>query len=276
MIDLGKIKRFLSHPYAVTTAFFLFFIGVYLHFYYQSAANQVAESNQNYFDAEAATTIAARKNQFNSALEGYLKMEQTYDPRFGNGKLYYNIGNTYYQLEEYPLAVLYYYRAKHLRPFDSHVKTNLNVALSKLELPPAKENSAIAHIFFFHVLLPLPVRLQLFFMIALSAVITISINVWKPTKKIKNAAIILGAMTTFLFLSLMYTYFLENPEAVVVKSTSMYRGAGKQFAPVNENLLKAGSKVVLLQSDQEGQWLKVEDENDVVGFVPHSNLRVIF
>jgi len=276
MIDLYRVKWFFSHPYTVTTVFFCFFIGVYVYFYTQTAFYQTSEANKNYFEAESATTIAARKSGFNKTLDSYLNMEKRYDPRFGNGKLYYNIGNTYFQLKEYPLAALYYYRARSLRPLDSFVENNLNTTLEKLQLPLAKEKSALANVFFFHTRLPLPMRLQIFFFLAFSSVVFISINIWRPTKNVRNASIALISISIILFLSLMYTYFLENPQAVVVKSTAMYRGAGKQFAMVVDSPLKAGSRVVLLESDQGGTWLKVEDDDKGIGFVPHASLRVIF
>lgn len=42
--------------------------------------------------------------------------------------LYYNIGNTYYKMKEYPKAILYYEKALKLDPSDEDIRTNLAIA----------------------------------------------------------------------------------------------------------------------------------------------------
>lgn len=271
-----KIKRILASPYSVATAFFIFFIAFYLHFYYQSASSHISTANSSYIQGEHAITVAERKSAFNKALDEYLTIEKSYEPIYGNGKLYYNIGNTYYQLGEYPMAVLYYYRALSLSPYDSRVGYNLNAALKKLDLPPPEKQSAFAKVFFFHALLPLPQRLQLFFFLALVTLFFASYHLWVGAERTKLGTLIVGGMTVLMLLSLSYSYYLENSDAIVTKGTYLYRGAGKNFATVEDKPLKAGSRVEIFQSETDGTWLKVQAQNGEVGYVPHESLRLIF
>ena len=42
--------------------------------------------------------------------------------------LYYNMGNTYYKLKQYPMSILYYEKALKLDPSDEDIRTNLEIA----------------------------------------------------------------------------------------------------------------------------------------------------
>lgn len=276
MITLHSIKRFFAHPYVVTAVFFLFILAAFLHFYGKSTSSLVKQANVSYFDGEEADTIASRKIAFNQSLTALFELEEKYDPRFGNGILYFNLGNTLYQLEEYPMAILYYYRALALRPYDENVKSNLQLAQEKLGIDPVDDSSPFAAIFFFHNLFPLPLRLQLFFFITLLALIFGSLWIWIASQKMKIGTLIFGTLSIIMLMSLTFTYFLENPQAVIVEASYLYRGAGKQFATVGVEPLIAGSKVTVTQSEEEGSWLKVSTPTGEVGYLSHKAIRIIF
>ena len=130
---------------------------------FRSEESRVQAANALYASGEVAKTIDARQKAFNQALDLYLALEHDYHPSFGNGRLYYNIGNTYYQLGQYPWAILYYERALALAPRDERVRQNLVLAQEKLSLPHAEPINAFATLFAWHSNLSLPERLQLFF-----------------------------------------------------------------------------------------------------------------
>jgi tetratricopeptide (TPR) repeat protein len=49
-----------------------------------------------------------------------------------SAELYYNLGNAYYKSDDMPSAILYYEKAKKLRPNDSGINFNLSVANNKI------------------------------------------------------------------------------------------------------------------------------------------------
>jgi len=49
-----------------------------------------------------------------------------------SAELYYNLGNAYYKSDDMPSAILYYEKAKKLRPNDSDINFNLSVANNKI------------------------------------------------------------------------------------------------------------------------------------------------
>ena len=80
---------------------------------------------------EAKTAYDA--GQFRQALDYYASK---IDPRNVSPALLYNMGNCFYQLGDYPRALVCYERAHYLRPRDSDVSGNLELTRRKLLLPP--------------------------------------------------------------------------------------------------------------------------------------------
>lgn len=274
MKDLLEIRKILINSLLVLGFFCAILITIFFYFFYQSSSNDVKEANNSYKEGESSTTVSIRKAAFNHALELYLELENHFQPEFGNGKLYFNIANTYFQLEEYPLAILYYYRASALSPYDKTIQDNLSIALSKVHVQNKAEKTPFKTIFFFHNLLPLPIRFQIFFIFSLVALIMFSMWFWGFNKKLKLGALFFLSISIIMFFSLLYSYFLENPSAIIIKPTSLYRGAGTQFAKVSDIPVEAGSKVTVLQVDEDGEWLKIE-ENNTIGFVQSNSIKII-
>jgi tetratricopeptide (TPR) repeat protein len=77
-----------------------------------------------------------REGQFQQAIEQYQKIV---DVGFESGRLYYNLGNCYYKLDEIGYAILYYEKAKKFLPNDSEVSLNLELArlkvIDRVEMP---------------------------------------------------------------------------------------------------------------------------------------------
>jgi hypothetical protein len=78
--------------------------------------------------------IAKGNNAYSSG--NYKEAANTYTSLVSQGLespyLYYNLGNTYYKLNDIPYAILWYERAKRLDPGNEDVTFNLNVANNKI------------------------------------------------------------------------------------------------------------------------------------------------
>lgn len=228
-----------------------------------------------YREGEQATTVATRADAFNRALKQYLEWEETYQPTYGNGKLYYDIGNTFYQLEEYPRAVFYYYRALALRPRDDTVNDNLKTALSKLSIPNSEDETVLDRLFFFHTMLSLPERLQIFFVMGVVLLAVGSAYVWLRWQGLRRIMYILGVLWSIFLVSVLYTRYFALIEGVIVQPAALYRDAGEQYAKVSKQPVLPGSKVRVLNVVEEGTWLKVLTPTGEVGYVPNSVIRLI-
>lgn len=233
------------------------------------------EAFASYSAGEKGKTVAERKKDFNAALSIYNQLEKEYHPNFGNGKLYYDIANTYYQLGEYPWSVLNYYRALALMPRNGETHSNLAAALEKLNLSPPEANSTFHNLFFLHYYLSLPERLQGFFVTGLFFLFFISAYIGWRKAWIKYGIFLSGILCLTFLLSVGYTRYLEPAQGVLVKSTSLYRDAGTQYAKVIPKPLPSGMKVEVLDTRENGQWLKIVSPNGVLGYVPMEAIRII-
>jgi tetratricopeptide (TPR) repeat protein len=234
----------------------------------------IKEADKNYMTGERAETVAERKSAFNAALELYKKTENESDLSNSNGKLYYNIGNTYFQLGEYSWAILYYYKALKLRPDDERVQRNLKIALEKSGLNAQPESSILERIFFWHAL-PLPKRLQILFGLSLLLLILLSIFLWNRINLSKKGMLLIGSLWLLLFCSVIYTRYFSSVDGVIIKPTLLYLGSGTEYAAVKEQPVVSGSKVQILEVLQDGQWLKVKTSSSEIGYISNNNLRII-
>lgn len=228
-----------------------------------------------YQSGEQATTLAARQDAFNKSLTTYLQLTKQYDPTYGDGKIYYNIANTYFQLEQYPLAVLYYYRALNLRPRDDNTRHNLAIAKDKLGIKTVESQSVFDKIFYFQNYWSIPERLQVVLGLIILLFLVGSAWIWTQFKALK-ALIGLVALALLVMLgSLFYTQFMSPSEAVVINATTLFRDAGDQYAKVSEKPVPAGTKVEVLNVLRGGKWLKVVTPDGMLGFAPNDSLRLL-
>ena len=236
---------------------------------------KLTEADSSYKAGEQATTIAEREKAFNQALTLYHQLEEKHQPEFGSGKLYFNLANTYFQLGQYPLALLYYHKASALMPREERVTFNLKMAKEKLGLVDETKPSAFERIFFFHTKLSLPERLEIFFWLSLIVLACCSYLIWNKKKWVKNALIVSFSLWVLMLLSLCYTRYISPLEGLIVNPTALYRDAGFQYEKVTENPVMPGSKVEILDVLPNRKWLKITTNDGQMGYVPQESIRRI-
>jgi tetratricopeptide (TPR) repeat protein len=259
----NKLPQYLIIPLAVFLG--IAFLSLFTYFFHFSDS-RAAKADRFYRNGEIAENIAERKKAFNEALTIYMQLESDFNPDFGNGKLYYNLGNTYFQIEEYPWAVLYYLKSQALMPREKRVETNLALARSKLSLPQADTTLSV---------MSLPERLQIFSALAVVSLLLISAWIWTENRWFKNTGFIAIALAGLILLSLGYTHYLSPLQGVLVQASDLYRDAGIQYAKVGKEPLPAGSTVEILGSHPNGKWFKVLAANDAIGYVPQDAIRAV-
>jgi tetratricopeptide (TPR) repeat protein len=270
------MKGFWAYLLIIALLLFIVWTWAWPRFHLDSATEkQLTEAYSSYTKGERGTTVAERKTDFNQALQDYTTLESTNNPRFGNGVLYENIGNTYFQLGEYPRAVLYYYRALSLRPGDEEILRNLSLAQSRLNLSNKESTHPFRDFLYFHSHFSLPQRLQFFFISALILLILCSLFVWYRRIWMKYGIFIFGFIALIFLMSVGYSRYLEPIQAILVNSTSLYRDAGMQYAKVIPKPQPAGMKVEILDTRDEGHWVKISTPEGNVGYVPVDSIQAI-
>ncbi|MEX1013091.1 MAG: hypothetical protein WD595_02735 [Waddliaceae bacterium] len=213
-----------------------------------------------------------REEAFNEALNLYMQLPQ---PKRGGGALYYNIGNTFYQLGEYPYALLYYAKASKQMPESQALDHNISLAREKAGLPPKEPSSIFKNIFFFHTFFSFSSRMQFFLSFSFLSFALFSLHIWFPLRFFKLSSICMGLFAALFLLSLAYTRYIEPMRAILVKSTSLYRDDSTAYAPVRSEPAKAGQEAIILNITKEGMWLQIETEDGELGYVQKRALQVI-
>lgn len=260
------------------------FFAVFLcmtYFIYEGKNPQIEEqlnlALKAYQAGEQGKTSAARQEGFKTAIHIYTQLEKHYHPCYSSGKFYYNLGNAYFQVQEYPLAILYYERALALLPTNDDIQHNLEVAMDKLKLPHRVSSSETKRIFAFHYYLSLPIRLHLFFYFSLALLTSLFLILWIPRSKpfLKYIAVFAALGCLLIFSSLIYSRYFEPLEGILIQSTFLYRDKGEQYAKVSPNPSPAGTKAKVVAIQDEGLWLKVVLPDGTLGYVPGTVIRTI-
>ena len=250
-------------------------LAVWVLYLSQAAAQPLLQAQNSYREAVNASTIIQRSQHLNKALSFYNSLDELYHPIHGNGKFYNNWAETFFQLEQYPWAALYFYQAKALRPRDDRVNDRLQNTLSKLNIAPASDESIFKKVFFFHYYLSLPERLQILTGITLAVLILSSLYLWKGYRFLKGVMAAFFLLWAFFFGSVIYTKYFEPLEGVIVKSSLLYPGSNALSTLVSSKPLLEGSKVEILDVVHEGQWLKIRTADGLLGFIPSDAIRLI-
>jgi len=270
-------NRLLHH--LILTIFILIITALVLFIIYKSkiSSQLLLEAEQNYKKAVEAPTPFQRGLDLNQTLSIYSSLEAEHQPIHGNGKLYYNLAQTYFDLEQYPWAVFYDYQAKALMPRNPNVDLHLREALKKLNIAFNENDSIFKKVFFFHYYLSLPERLQILFLCTLLIFATMCLYIWKANLR----RFLRGLIMTMLFVgsvflgSVLYSKYMEPLEGVIVKATMLYRDDSFQVALVDPKPLLEGVKVEVLDVEDSGKWLKIRSAERTLGFIPSDVIQII-
>lgn len=238
-----------------------------------SSGELAASALDAYKRGEAAKTVAERKEAFNTALNEFLQIEKEGSPTFGTGRLYYDIGNAYFQLEDYPKAILYYSRAESLMPANDLLIHNL--ALARAKAGVTQKNKGWLNTFLLDSWLPLPRRLQLFSFFAATAILLASLWIWSGRRWLLRCAIVSAILLAAVAANLVATRYLAPIEAVVTTASFLRTDAGTAYAKVDEKPLSPGLGVEVLSLSQDQQWAKIAMPDGTFGFVPTASIELI-
>lgn len=258
----------------------LFLAGIIIYLFYlfserKESSELLAKAEKSYEKAEKSTTIAERKAGFNEVLMIYLDIDKANQPFYSSGKFYYNLANTFYQLEHYPWAALYYYRAHNLMPREDKPLQNLSITLNKLKQPAPSKPAIWQQLFLIKTSISLPEALQLFFVCALICLFLGLLIVWASSPIWKTLLYLFLVPLTFITIGLTYQRYFAPLEGIIIQPTYIYRDAGKQYAHILSEPLPGGMKIEILEQMPDQVWIKVITPQGTIGFIPTDNVRVI-
>lgn len=226
----------------------------------------VAKGNKAYADG-----------QYQEAVDAYLKVLQTGSTSW---ELYYNLGNSYYKLNEFPSAILYYERAKKLNPGNADIDFNLKVSNNKI----ADKIEPLPEMFYkkwFRAVVELFSVDQWSWVVIFSLWMAIAgASIYVVTRRLLlrkvgfwlSIASVILFVVSFRFAWVNYQTLQSNSEAIIFAPTVTVKSSPDDKS-TDLFVVHEGTKVEIL--DAIGTWYEIQIANGSVGWLPSSAVERI-
>jgi hypothetical protein len=209
-------------------------------------------------EASASDAAAARELYQRAALR-WERIAREGDVH--NGRLYYNIGNAYFRLNDLGRAILNYRRAGQFIANDANLQQNLQYARErrqdKFEEPQQKR--VLRTLFFWHYDISTQSRARLFAVLFCVVWLSAAVRLFFARRSIHWIIGISGTGAALLLGSLLIESAKRagNQPGVVIEAEVVARkGDSETYEPSFTEPLHAGTEFVL--REQRGDWMQVE------------------
>ncbi len=215
---------------------------------------------------------AAARGHYERALLHYEALAREEGVR--NGRLYYNIANTYFRIGDLGRSILNYKRAVLYIPQDENLKQNLEYARSRradrIELEESER--IFKTLFFLHYDLPSRIRLAIF-AAAFAVVWTLASLILLVRWPVLRTLLVVASVVCGLFLVSIIVETVQaarNPEGVVTAREVIARkGDADTYQPSFTEPLHAGTEFTTLE--ERPGWIHIELGNGSRGWIPQSS-----
>ena len=201
-------------------------------------------------DPEQATKL------YEKALLRYQKINRS----LTSGKVYYNIGNTYFRMGDIGRAIVNYRRAEQHIPGDPNLQHNLAYILGKRQdtIIPQQKETLLKTLFFWHYDLSQSIRSTIFIASYLGFWVIAGVVFLTPWQispwTLAPFAIVTLLLASSLFLA---NYGTEAAAGVITDREVIARkGDSRSYQSSFTDALHAGTEFILLE--KRGAWLHVE------------------
>jgi hypothetical protein len=245
-------------------------------------------------DAQISTLYSEAKGFFKQANEAavrypdeaqslYAKSAMRYERviREGgihNGKIFYNLGNIYFQMKDTGRAILNYRKALLYTPNDTNLKQNLAYVREKRQdqIEDKQETKVLKTLFFWHYDLSQKVRIIAFIIsfMLMWGFACVRIFVKKP--------FIVWCIASASILSIFFAgslaadeiSFRKSRPGVVTSSEIVARkGNSESYEPSFKEPLHSGTEFILIED--RGEWLNIELADSRTCWVPSKDIELI-
>jgi len=241
--------------------------------------NQANELFQKASDTAVSDPVKS-KLLYKESLQQFLQLSDGVN----NGKLFYNIGNIYFQLEDIGKSILYYRKAALLIPGDKNLKENLNTARKKRVDKISEQESSrfMETIFFFHYNLSSSFK-SILFVISLG-IVWISLSLFLLRKKFPPSwghnfiiSTVIFSIISLIFLGSLLIDTIEihkHPGGVITTNEVIARkGDGEAYAPSFKAPLHSGLEFSLIRERQGWYYIKLPDKTKT--WIPEESAELV-
>ena len=226
----------------------------------------IAKANKAYTDGLFTNAIDLYKQVLTSGNESW--------------ELYYNLGNSYYKMNDFASAILYYEKAKKLDPGNEDINFNLKVTNNKI----ADKIEPLPELFYKRwyrnlvELFPVDIWARITILTFILSLFLALFYVMSQRVNLRKMGFWTGIL--FFILSLISVHFSvqnyktlqNNTEAIIFAPTVTIKSSPDEKS-IDLFVLHEGTKVKIL--DNIGNWFEIRIANGSVGWLPVSSLEKI-
>jgi len=217
-----------------------------------------------------------------AAREHYLRavmhFERIAEAGVRNGKLFYNIGNTWFLLGDLGRAILNYRRAALYTPSDPNLEENLRYARSRRldRIEPQQRERVFKTLFFFHYDLPARARFAAFLACFVALWCFASAAALARRRWLRTAVAVTAAISAVLLASLLVerAAAARRPPGVILAAEVVARkGNAETFQPSFTEPLHAGTEFKLVE--QRADWWYIELDDGARCWIPAASGELV-
>jgi len=178
-----------------------------------------------------------------------------------NGKLYYNIGNAYFRMNDLGMAILNYRRAEALIPDDANLRHNLQYARSRRidRIEEEQKTKVLKTLFFWHYDLSTGIRFIVLSIMSACLWITALARLFYK-KALLNRLIFFSAILTALMAGSLVVEKVSiekiQPGVIIVPQVAARKGNSEAYEPAFKEPLHAGTEFIMIEERKD--WFYVE------------------
>lgn len=225
-------------------------------------------------DLLAKANTLYNESAYDSAAAVY---ESIINKGYSSSTLFYNLGNTYYKIGKYPLAIYYYEKSLKLDPKNDDTKHNIEIAQAfisdKIESVPEFFVKTwwknISNSFSINTWSVITLVVFGILLISLFFYFTARTRLLKKSMFFIGLALIAITISTFSITIKKSNYIKSQNEGIVIIPTITVKSSPSSSS-VDLFVLHEGSKVKIL--DHTDNWDKIKIANGSIGWLPTSTI----
>ena len=234
----------------------------------KASTDDLKTANKSYQTADKSHLFGVKQKYFNDALTIYLKVLSS--TRSPSAELYLRLGNCYQQLNQLPLAILYYEKAIDIDGCKL-AQLNLNYVKKKLNILDESADLSIASFLAY-----LPSEGHLISYQIMVASLAFMLYFFRLKSKYVQKIYQLSICFSFLLLlMIMIQSMIKEKQAILIEPSFLYPNAEQSLiSRLSSEPEQPGKKFSVL-SETDDQFSQVKTAKGLVGYLPKKSLKKI-
>ena len=241
--------------------------------------NLYVEGNAFFRKANDATAVD-REQSYDLYQKAALRFERiAHEGNVANGKLFYNIGNCYFRMNDLGRAILNYRRAQRYIPNDQNLLQNLDYARARRQdrVETRQRTRVLKTLFFWHYDLSTRARTFVFTIVFVTGWVLAALRLF-----FRRGALQWGLLSAFVVASCFFASLLiqelswlrTHSGVVLNKEVVARKGDSETYEPSFQEPLHPGTEFTLIE--KRNDWYHVELVDGRQCWVPVTGVELVY